>query len=93
MLFTEADPAIYVYHQQFTADGRTYTRRGFMARMRLSPFGEGHVFPHEETMSGPKIDRLMLTAVCKANLSQIFGLYPDPQSEVRRDLWTRPSPA
>ncbi len=52
-----------------------------MARMRLSPFGEGQVFPHEETMSGPKLDRLMLTAVCRANISPIFGLYRDPKGE------------
>ncbi len=79
VLFTEADPAIYVYHQVFSVEGSQYTRRGFMARMRLRRFGEGVVFPHEETLRGPKIDRLMLTAVCKANLSQIFGLYPDPE--------------
>jgi len=83
VLFAEADPALYVYHQQFRHEGTTYTRRGFMARMRLSRFGEGQVFPHEETMSGPKIDRLMLTAVCKTNLSQVFGLYPDPESQVQ----------
>jgi uncharacterized protein (DUF1015 family) len=57
-----------------------------MARMRLSRFGEGLVFPHEETLSGPKIDRLMLTAVCTANLSQVFGLYPDPNGEVQAPL-------
>ena len=49
-LFTEADPAIYVYHQEFVYEGTTYTRRGFMARLRLSRFGEGQVFPHEETL-------------------------------------------
>jgi len=81
-LFTESDPAIYAYHQTFTALGRTCLRRGFMARMRLSRFGEGQVFPHEETMSGPKMDRLMLTTTCKANLSQVFGLYPDPENEI-----------
>jgi len=86
VLFTEADPAIYVYHQQFDVGGRTHTRRGFMARMRLSRFGEGTVFPHEETMPSPKMDRLMLTVVCKANLSQIFGLYPDPAGEVQELL-------
>lgn len=80
VLFTEADPALYVYHQEFTVSGQSFVRRGFMARMRLSRFGEGVVFPHEETMSGPKWDRYMLTAVCKANLSQIFGLYPDQQT-------------
>jgi len=86
VLFTEADPAIYVYHQIFEAEGQTYTRRGFMSRMRLSRFGEGQVFPHEETMSGPKQDRFMLTAVCQMNLSQIFGLYPDPENEAQNIL-------
>ena len=62
-------------------EARRYTRRGFMARMRLSPFGEGQVFPHEETLPGPKVDRLMLMTICKANLSQVFGLYPDPAGE------------
>lgn len=85
-LFTEADPAIYVYHQEFTVGDQTFVRRGFMARMRLEPFGEGKVFPHEETMPGPIVDRLMLTAVCKANLSQIFGLYPDPANEAQNLL-------
>ena len=83
VLFTEADPAIYVYHQEFAAGERSYTRRGFMARVRLAPFGEGTVFPHEQTMQGPKVDRLMLTALCKANLSQIFGLYPDRENEAQ----------
>ncbi len=86
VLFTEADPAIYVYHQQFEIEGRACLRRGFLARMRLSRFGEGLVFPHEETMPGPKLDRLMLTVVTKANLSPIFGLYPDPQNEAQSVL-------
>jgi uncharacterized protein (DUF1015 family) len=86
VLFTEADPAIYVYHQIFTEEGTTYTRRGFMARLRISPFGEGQVFPHEETMPGPKMDRLALMTVCQANLSQIFAIYPDEQNEAQNLL-------
>lgn len=86
VLFSEADPAVYVYHQEFSYAGVSYTRRGFMARLRISPFGEGQVFPHEETMPGPKIDRLMLTVVCRANLSQIFALYPDPAHEAQNLL-------
>jgi uncharacterized protein (DUF1015 family) len=86
VLVTDPDPAIYVYHQEFTAEGVTYNRRGFMARLRLSPFGEGEVFPHEETLPGPKVDRLMLMTTTKANLSQIFGLYPDPANEAQAIL-------
>src|SRR4029079_19731850 len=32
VLFTESDPAIYVYHQMFCEGGVTFTRRGFMCR-------------------------------------------------------------
>jgi uncharacterized protein (DUF1015 family) len=86
VMFAESDPAIYVYHQTFDYAGRTHTRRGFMARCRLVRFGEGNIYPHEETMSGPKQDRLLLTRACRANLSQIFGLYPDPQSATQTAL-------
>ncbi|HET6884190.1 MAG TPA: DUF1015 domain-containing protein [Pirellulales bacterium] len=86
VLSTEPDPAVYVYHTQFEYAGKTFNRRGFMARIRLERFGEGKIYPHEETMAGPKQDRLLLTRACKANLSQVFGLYPDPQSEAQELL-------
>lgn len=86
VLFRESDPALYVYHQKFDYAGRTYNRRGFMARVRLQRFGEGNIYPHEETLPGPKLDRLLLTRATKTNLSQIFGLYPDPQSQVQELL-------
>jgi len=86
VLESESQPAVYVYHQVFEYAGQQYTRRGFMARCRLERFGEGKIYPHEETLSGPKQDRLLLTRACKANLSQIFGLYPDPSSEAQNLL-------
>lgn len=86
VLFTESDPAIYVYHQIFDEAGTTYTRRGFMCRVRLERFGEGSIYPHEETHGAAKADRLKLWGACKANLSQIFGLYPDETNEAQRVL-------
>lgn len=80
--------ALYVYHQEFESGGQRFNRRGVMARVRLERFGEGTIYPHEETMAGPKADRLMLTRACRANLSQVFGLYPDPQSETQAILET-----
>ena len=72
VMYEDPQPAVYVYHQTFEADGRPHTRRGFMVRCRLERFGEGRIYPHEETLSGPKQDRLLLTRACRANLSQIF---------------------
>ena len=82
VLMREDKPAYYVYHQQFTHDGKTYNRRGFMGAVRIQPFGTGNIYPHEETHSKAKVDRLKLTRATKQNNSQIFGLYPDPENEV-----------
>src|SRR5262245_25075954 len=47
-------PALYVYHQTFEVEGQTHTRKGFLARVRLEAFGQGKIYPHEQTLSGPK---------------------------------------
>lgn len=83
-LVREEKPAFYLYHQVFNHQGRTYTRRKFIARLRLVPFSEGVVLPHEETFGGPKEDRLALTKACRANVSPVFGLYTDPDDTVGR---------
>ena len=87
-LTQEAAPALYVYHQIYSVAGRDYCRKGFMCGVKADPFGEGLVFPHEQTLAGPKADRLMLTTTCKTNFSQIFGLYPDDSGEIQKTLDT-----
>lgn len=82
VLQNEPDPAIYYYTQTFDVDGEQISRRGFMARVRLQRFGEGNIYPHEQTHAKAKDDRLKLTRATEANLSQIFGLYPDPENEI-----------
>lgn len=81
-LARDESPAIYAYHQSYRLGGKTLTRKKFFARLRLAPFGTGHVFPHEQTFGGPKEDRLKLTSATRCNLSPIFGLYPDPRNEI-----------
>ncbi len=80
VLQQELQEAIYPYHQTFTTkDGKTYTRKGFIARCRLYEFDKGVVLPHEKTLSGPKKDRLQLFIKTGANISPIFGLYADKE--------------
>ena len=86
ILRQDENPAIYVYHQIYEANGKHYVRKGFMCGCRAVPFGFGMVYPHEITMSGPKLDRLMLTTACKMNFCQIFGLYPDGEGSVQSIL-------
>ncbi|TVQ00876.1 MAG: DUF1015 domain-containing protein [Planctomycetaceae bacterium] len=86
ILKRDPQPAFYVYNQQFQYDGQTILRRGFMGRVRLSKFGEGNIYPHEETHPKAKVDRLKLTKACGTNCSQIFGLYPDPENAAQELL-------
>jgi len=86
VLVREREDALYVYHQAFDWEGVHYLRKGFLGRLRLEEFGKGKVFPHEQTMSGPKADRLLLTKACRMNLSPVFGLYPDADGSVQSPL-------
>jgi uncharacterized protein (DUF1015 family) len=86
ILIQEREEAFYVYHQEFEWEQQRYVRKGFLGRLRLEEFGEGNVFPHEQTFSGPKADRLELTRACRTNLSPIFGLYPDNGAQVQEPL-------
>src|SRR5262245_57084558 len=83
VLARDTAQSLYVLHQEYQVEGRTFVRRGFFARVRVEPFGTGSVFPHEETMAGPKADRLSLLKATGMNLSPVFSLYPDPDNAVQ----------
>jgi len=71
-------PALYWLEQSFQApgSGQQLTRRGLIARVRLSRWDEGKVLPHEHTLSKPKADRLSLLRTVGAQQGQIFMLHP-----------------
>lgn len=85
-LLQDSQRNIYAVEQRFEVDGRILTRKGFLARVKLEPFGQGRIFPHEETLSGPKADRLKLFRATAMNLSPVFGLYPDPEASIPKLL-------
>jgi uncharacterized protein (DUF1015 family) len=86
VLTDDADPAIWALEQDYSArDGSPLTRRGFLGRVKLTPYGEG-IRPHERTQPGPKEDRLRLTRATRHNLSPIFALHPG-------DAWQHLEPA
>jgi uncharacterized protein (DUF1015 family) len=86
ILRQDPQPCLYVYHQDFTSAGRHHLRRGVLARVRLEKFGEGRIFPHEQTLAGPKADRLQLLRATEMNLCPVFGIYPDPDNEIQARL-------
>lgn len=86
-LIRDEEPALWAIVQEYTTpDGRTQTRRGLFARVRVEEYGAGRIRPHERTHPGPKEDRLRLTRATQANLSPIFSLYDDPAGAAWRAL-------
>jgi uncharacterized protein (DUF1015 family) len=72
-------PALWPLAQEYTGpDGKRRTRRGFVARVRVTEYGAGRIRPHERTHPGPKEDRLRLTRATRTNLPPIFSLFSDP---------------
>jgi len=72
---------LYVYAQDFTIGDTSYRRTGFIALGELQDYG-GAVKPHEQTLAGPKADRLNLTRATKTQIGQIFMLYNDPAQTI-----------
>ncbi|HET7100990.1 MAG TPA: DUF1015 domain-containing protein [Terriglobia bacterium] len=85
VLVSEGEPAIYPYVQEYAVPGEPAIRRerrGFVALLRLEDYSAGVVHRHEETLSGPKADRMELLKATRCNFGQIFMLYSDPESEI-----------
>ena len=89
VLASESAPAIYPYHQEYEVPGQRgvrQVRRGFIALLRLEDYSARVVHRHEETLSGPKADRLELLKATRAHYGQIFMLYSDPSGTIENLL-------
>ena len=86
ILAMDEKPAVYTYFQDFESGGKKFTRKGFIARVRIEDFEKGVVLAHEQTFKKHKDDRLKLTRACEANMSQVFCVYSDPQMAVEKTL-------
>jgi uncharacterized protein (DUF1015 family) len=58
------------------------TRWGIIVLVRIEDEDAGVILPHERTFSTHRDDRLKLMRACSAQLSQIFGLYEDPDNTI-----------
>ncbi|MFN3820826.1 MAG: DUF1015 domain-containing protein [bacterium] len=84
VLLREPGPSIYPYYQEFTVDGKQYIRKGLVVLVSLEE--KIKVRAHEETLTGPKADRLKLMRALEANEDFVFMLYDDPQHIINQWL-------
>jgi uncharacterized protein (DUF1015 family) len=79
ILSKDESPSVFVCCQEFKLNGKTYTRTGLIAALRLYSYSEGVVFPHETTYSAPKADRLNMLRTIQKDLEPVFLIYSDPE--------------
>jgi uncharacterized protein (DUF1015 family) len=84
----DEEPGLYAYYQEFDVpDSRErLIRKGFIGLGTVEDYSANVVYRHEQTLSGPKKDRLELLRSTRAHFGQIFMLYPDPAGEIDRIL-------
>lgn len=82
ILVDDEAPSIYVLEQSWGSGASQRKRRGFVAAVRLHPFDDGVIVPHERTLPKAIADRLSITRATAANLSSVFGLFVDPDHVV-----------
>lgn len=88
ILAQDPAPGLYAYFQEFTVpdSGEKLTRKGFIGIGKIEDYSANVVFRHEQTLSGPKKDRLELLRHARSHFGQIFMLYPDPEGAVDKVL-------
>ena len=84
VLARDSEPGIFPYFQEFTVPdtGERLVRKGFIALGKIEEYSANVVHRHEQTLSGPKKDRLELLRHTHAHFGQLFMLYPDPDSSI-----------
>jgi len=85
-LCQEAKPSLYYHEHTYAIGDKAYTRRGFIASVRLEDDDKKNIRPHEHTMKSPKLDRLRLMSEVRTNFSSIFGLYSDTKKVLENQV-------
>lgn len=88
ILAQDPKPGFYAYFQDFDVPDTTEraTRMGFIGLGKIEDYSAGIVYRHEQTLSGPKQDRLELLRHTRSHFGQIFMLYPDREGSVDQVL-------
>jgi uncharacterized protein (DUF1015 family) len=88
VIVQDPEPSLYAYFQEYTVPSTSErcVRKGFIAVGRIEDYSAGIVFRHEQTLSGPKADRLELLRHTETHTGQLFMLYSDTAARVDASL-------
>ncbi len=83
-LVRDPSRAMYRYHQTFTHQGRSITRQTLVCAVRLEPWSEGHIRPHEQTDPTARDAATAAIVEAGAHTEPVFAGYRDAAREVDR---------
>ena len=89
IIVADPEPSLYAYSQTYVLPPGSNdpgvsreTRTGLIALGQIEDYSAGVVFRHEQTLSGPKADRLELLRHTHAHTGQLFMIYSDASKRV-----------
>ncbi len=84
ILIKEQKPCFYAYYQEYDINGDKKVRKGFVGLGKIDD--KKGVKAHENTLEGPKADRLKLLRATEANFGHIFMLYSDKKNYITKKI-------
>lgn len=92
VLAPDSKPSLYRLTQTFTVPNSTEqaVRTAVIALIKVEPYSQGSVLPHEQTFPKHKEDRLRLLEATRSHLESILGLYEDEGAQVHQMVRSAP---
>lgn len=88
----EERPSFYRYIQTFSLPNfaQPFVRLSLMVTLKVEPYENGVVLPHEQTFPKHKEDRLRLLEATRTHLECIYGLFEDPGEAINEVIRQAP---
>lgn len=89
----ESEPAFYRYRQTFTVpgDSQVHERVALITLIKVEPYENGVVLPHEQTFPKHKEDRLRILEATRSHLECIYGLFEDDTKQIFSEITAAPA--
>src|SRR5882757_5948232 len=80
----DATRAVYRYHLRFPGPGRTFERKNLIVAVKLSPFSDGQIRPHEAATPARRDAELAAIREAHTHKAPFLAGFRDPSTEVER---------
>lgn len=92
-LALDEKPSLYRYTQTFTVPGtdQVFERTKLVTLIKVEPYSNGVVLPHERTFPKHKEDRMRILEATRSHLECIFGLFEDDDKSCHAAICNAPA--